>query len=203
MTGYVWDHISQFWLQICACSIFLKNSFHESLWLNMMRTIWTLWSDLLQETKLYEGRLISNAHSGISRKRDHVFKQTKIGSKVQYFSYKLTYLFFDIVALSSMYFSQCKTSLCMPSMKNSGVLCLIHYVTACFTSSSEVKWFPLRSPLEVRKEMEIAWRQVRAVGRMGENLRLQRLQSINHCASSVRSCIVMQQQNWRCWFRHS
>ena len=48
----------------------------------------------------YEGRLISNAHSEISRKRDHVFKQTKVGSKVQYFSYKLTYLFFDIVTLS-------------------------------------------------------------------------------------------------------
>jgi hypothetical protein len=48
----------------------------------------------------YEGRLISNAHSEISRKGDHVFKQTKVGSKVQYFSYKLTYLFFDIVALS-------------------------------------------------------------------------------------------------------
>ena len=47
----------------------------------------------------YEGRLISNAHSEISRKRDHVFKQTKVGCKVQYFSYKLTYLFFDIVAL--------------------------------------------------------------------------------------------------------
>ena len=48
----------------------------------------------------YEGRLISNAQSEISRKRDHVFKQTKVGSKVQYFGYKLTYLFFDIVALS-------------------------------------------------------------------------------------------------------
>ena len=49
---------------------------------------------------MYEGRLISNAHSEISWKRDHVFKQTKVGSKVQYFSYKLTYLFFNIVALS-------------------------------------------------------------------------------------------------------
>ena len=49
---------------------------------------------------LYEGWLISNAHSEISRKRDHIFKQKKVGSKVQYFSYKLTYLFFDIVALS-------------------------------------------------------------------------------------------------------
>jgi hypothetical protein len=49
---------------------------------------------------IYEGRLISNAHSEISRKRDHVFKQTKVGNKVQYFSYKLKYLFFDIVALS-------------------------------------------------------------------------------------------------------
>jgi len=43
---------------------------------------------------------LSNAHSEISRKRDYVFKQTKVGNKVQYFSYKLTYLFFDIVALS-------------------------------------------------------------------------------------------------------
>jgi len=34
----------------------------------------------------YEGWLISNAHSEISRKRDQVFKQTKVGSKVQYFS---------------------------------------------------------------------------------------------------------------------
>ena len=58
---------------------------------------------------------------------------------------------------------------------------------------------PLEIPLEVRKEMEIAWRQVRAVGRMGENLKLQCLQSINRCASSVQSCIVMQQQNRRCW----
>jgi len=49
---------------------------------------------------MYEGQLISNAHSEISRKRNHVFKQTKIGGKVQYFSYKLTYLFFDLVALS-------------------------------------------------------------------------------------------------------
>ena len=49
---------------------------------------------------MYEGRLISNAHSEIYRKRDHVFKQTKVGGKVQYFNYKLTYLFFDIVALS-------------------------------------------------------------------------------------------------------
>ena len=57
------------------------------------------------------GRLISCAHSEISRKRDYVFKQTKVGNKVQYFSYKLSYLFFDIVALSyevhydTMYYS--------------------------------------------------------------------------------------------------
>ena len=57
---------------------------------------------------------------------------------------------------------------------------------------------PLEIPLEVRKGVEIAWRQVRAVGRMEENLELQRLQSINRCASSVRSCIVIQQQNPRC-----
>ena len=50
------------------------------------------------------------------------------------------------------------------------------------------------SPLEVKKEMEIAWRQVRAVGRMEENLKFQRLQSFNCCANSVRFCIVMQQQ---------
>ena len=48
----------------------------------------------------YEGRPISNAHSQITRKGEYVFKQTKVGSKGQYFSYKLTYLFFDIVALS-------------------------------------------------------------------------------------------------------
>jgi hypothetical protein len=48
----------------------------------------------------YVGWLISNAHSEISRKRNHIFKQTKKGIKVQYFSYKLTYLFFDIAALS-------------------------------------------------------------------------------------------------------
>ena len=44
----------------------------------------------LKKQQSYEGRLLSNAHSEISRKRDHVFKQTKVGSKVQYFSYKLT-----------------------------------------------------------------------------------------------------------------
>jgi hypothetical protein len=31
---------------------------------------------------IHERRLISNAHSEISRKRDHAFKQTKVGSKV-------------------------------------------------------------------------------------------------------------------------
>jgi hypothetical protein len=56
--------------------------------------------------RTYEGRLISNAHSEISRKRDHVFKQTKVGSKLQYCSYKLTYLFFDIVPLSFNTFFQ-------------------------------------------------------------------------------------------------
>ena len=54
----------------------------------------------MSSLSMYEGRLISNAHSEISRKRDHVFTLTKVGSKVQYFSYKLTHLFFDIVALS-------------------------------------------------------------------------------------------------------
>ena len=52
------------------------------------------------DVQIYERRLISNAHSEISMKRDRVFKQTKVGNKVQYFNYKLTYLFFDIVALS-------------------------------------------------------------------------------------------------------
>jgi len=46
------------------------------------------------QTTLYEGRLISNAHSEIYRKRDHVFKQTKVGRKVQYFSYKIDILIF-------------------------------------------------------------------------------------------------------------
>ena len=57
---------------------------------------------------------------------------------------------------------------------------------------------PAEIPLEVRREMKIVWRQVRAVGRMGENLKLKRLQIINRCASCERSCIVMQQQNRRC-----
>ena len=37
-------------------------------------------------------------------------------------------------------------------MKNSGVLCLIHDVTSCLTSSSEVKWVPLRSLLRWGKK---------------------------------------------------
>jgi hypothetical protein len=47
---------------------------------------------------------------------------------------------------------------------------------------------PLEIPLEVRKGMEIVWRQIRTVGRMGENFKLQRLQSINLWASGLRSC---------------
>ena len=54
---------------------------------------------------------------------------------------------------------------------------LLHFIICGEMSLLEI-------PLQVRKEMEIAWRQVRAVGRMGENLKLQRLQSINRCASS-------------------
>jgi len=64
------------------------------------RNVYFVFHDVKTNKCTYEGRLISNAHSEISRKRDHVFKQGKAGSKVQYFSYKLTYLFFDIVALS-------------------------------------------------------------------------------------------------------
>jgi hypothetical protein len=62
-------------------------------------------SQVRSSQNLYEGQLISNAHSEISRKRDNIFKQTVIGNKVQYFSYKFTYLFFDIVALSFNTFS--------------------------------------------------------------------------------------------------
>ena len=50
----------------------------------------TLGRGSLEQQELYERRLISNAHSEITRKRDNVFKQTKVGSKVQYFGYKLT-----------------------------------------------------------------------------------------------------------------
>ena len=58
---------------------------------------------------------------------------------------------------------------------------------------------PLEIPLEVRKETEIAWRQVRALGRMGENLKLQHLQSINrwreqcavlHCHAATKSAML-------------
>ena len=55
--------------------------------------------------------------------KNHVFKQTKVGSKLQSFSYKLTYLFFDIFAWPFNTFSLGKTSLRMLSMKISGVLC--------------------------------------------------------------------------------
>jgi hypothetical protein len=55
---------------------------------------------LYKYSLIYEGRLRSNAHSEISIKRDHVFKQMKVGSKLQCFSYKLSYLFFNIVAVS-------------------------------------------------------------------------------------------------------
>ena len=90
----------------------VSNFCYHVLYSHIICTIF--WIFLLDLTKLhvllliislYEGRLISNAHSEISTKRDHVFKQTKVGSKVQYFSYKLTYLFFDIVALSFSTFS--------------------------------------------------------------------------------------------------
>ena len=41
----------------------------------------------------------------------------------------------------------------------------------------------LEIPLEVRTGMEIAWRQVRAVGRMGENLKLQRQLPASTCVA--------------------
>ena len=76
----------------------VREIWHLSIFRNYVEKIQvSLQSD---KNDRYEGRLISNAHSEISRKRDHVFKQTKVGSKVQYFSYKLTYLFLDVVALS-------------------------------------------------------------------------------------------------------
>ena len=95
----LWQHflLITFWhVNVLACDFFFKvvHSVHfldQCTWLTA-QTKHTFY--------LYEGRLISNAHSEISRKRDHVFKQMKVGSKVQYFSYKLTYSFFDIVALS-------------------------------------------------------------------------------------------------------
>jgi len=96
---------------------------------------------------LYEGRLIRNAHSEISRKRDHVFKQTKVGSKGQNFSYKLTYLFFDIVALSFNIFFPTQNKFTHAVNEEFRSSFLIHDVTACFTSSSEVKSVPLRSLL--------------------------------------------------------
>jgi len=61
---------------------------------------WLFYMYTKYESCYHGRRLISNAHSKISRKRENLFKQTKVGSKVQYFNYKLTYLFFDIVALS-------------------------------------------------------------------------------------------------------
>ena len=68
----------------------------------------TLKEDIAKYKIIYEGRLISNAHSEISRKRDHVFKQTKVGSKMQYFSHKLTYLFFDSRLVTQYFFPDIK-----------------------------------------------------------------------------------------------
>ena len=147
----------------------------------------------------YEGRLLSNAHSEISRKRDHVFKQTKVGSKEQYFSYKLTYFNFRHNRLVVQYiFPNIKQVYACRQWRTQEFF--IWSTTSQLASLHHLRWKePLEIPLEVGKEMEIAWHQVRPVGRMGENLELQRLQSINHCASNVWSCIVMQQQNRRCW----
>ena len=106
----------------------------------------------------YEAQLISNAHSAIYTKGDHVFKQMKVGSKVQYFSYKLTYLFSDMVALSFNTFfptwnkfthavnEEFRSSLFDPRRRS-----LFHFIIWGEMS-------PLEIPLEVRKEMEIAWR---------------------------------------------
>ena len=46
---------------------------------------------------------------------------------------------------------------------------------------------PLEIPLEVKKEMEIAWHQVRAVGQMGENLKLQRQLPASTCVHPSRT----------------
>jgi hypothetical protein len=58
---------------------------------------------------------------------------------------------------------------------------------------------PLEIPLEVRKEMEIVWRQVRAVGRMGENLKtlaspehqsLREQCAVLHCNAATKSAML-------------
>jgi len=50
-------------------------------------------------------------------------------------------------------------------------------------------------PLEVRKEMEIAWRQVRDVGRMGENLKLQRQLPASTCMAPIENRLLCSQVN--------
>ena len=54
---------------------------------------------------------------------------------------------------------------------------------------------PLEIPLDVRKEMEIAWRQVRAVGRMGENLKLQRQLPASTCVAPTKNRLLCSQVN--------
>ena len=54
---------------------------------------------------------------------------------------------------------------------------------------------PLEIPLEVRKEMEIAWRQVRAVERMGENLKLQRQLPVSTCVAPIENRLLCSQVN--------
>ena len=146
---------------------------------------WSLWmaskpsceAMLCIINNIYEGRPISNAHGEISRKRGHVFKQTKVGSKLQYCSYKLTYLFFDIVALSfNTFLANVKQVYACRQWR------IQEFFVWTTTSQLAIIWgemSPLEIPLEVRKGMVIARRQVRVVGRLGENLKLQRLQSFN------------------------
>ena len=100
----------------------------------------------------YEGRLISNAHSEISRKRDHVFKQMNVGSKVQYFSYKLTYLFLDIVALSFNTFFPTLNTFTHAVNEEFRSSLFDPRRHSFFTSSSEVKWVALRSLLRWGKK---------------------------------------------------
>jgi len=93
---------------VCVCVFFYQSTHHNfpgdfNLCHPPVRTPNPTYS-IIYPTRcnvtVYKRLLISNAHSEISRKKDHVFKQMKVRSKVQYFSYKLIYLFFDIVALS-------------------------------------------------------------------------------------------------------
>ena len=146
--------------------------------------------------EIIRGRLISSALSEMSRKRDHVFKQMKVGSKVHYFSYKFIFRHSRLVV-----------RYIFPKLKQV-YACRQWRIQEFFVRSTTSQLASLHHLRWNESPSDPSWGEERNGNRLapsqgcradGREPQLQRLQSINRCASSVRSCIVMQQQNPGCW----